>query len=179
MQKLFIIGGSDFQLPAVVIAKEMGLKVAIADFNPNAVAISYADKYYNVSTIDEEGIYQAAKDFKADGIITLCTDMPMRALAYTCEKLHLNGPSLKTAIMATDKGEMIKSFEKNGVSHPKYFILNKNEKYDLKKIKFPLIIKPIDNSGSRGIVLVNKKEEFENSLEYSRQYSRNGNVIIE
>ena len=157
----------------------MGLKVAIADFNQNAVAIPYADKYYNVSTIDEEGIYQTAKDFKADGIITLCTDMPMRALAYACEKLHLNGPSLKTAVMATDKGEMIKSFEKNGVNHPKYLILNKNEKYDFKKIKFPLIIKPIDNSGSRGIVLVNKKEEFESSLEYSRKYSRNGNVIIE
>lgn len=179
MKNLFIIGGSDFQLPAVLKAKEMGLNVAVADLNPNAVAIPFADKYYNVSTIDENGIYEAAKDFGADGIITLCTDMPMRALAYTCEKLGLSGPSLETAITATDKGEMIKKFELYHVEHPSFLILRKNEKYNLKDFEFPIIVKPTDNSGSRGIMLVENAKELDDAIEYSKKHSRSGDVIIE
>ena len=70
MKRLFIIGASDFQLPAIQEAKQMGLHVGVADFNPSAVGIPFADEYFNVSTIDAEGIYEAAKKFQADGIIT-------------------------------------------------------------------------------------------------------------
>ena len=91
--------------------KEMGLYVAVADFNPNAIAIPYADEYYNVSTIDEQGVCAAAKAFRADGIMTLATDMPMRSVAYSCKELGLTGISYETAVKATDKGAMIKAFE--------------------------------------------------------------------
>ena len=79
--KLFIVGASILQLPAIKTAKEMGLTVAVADQNPKAVGIPYADIYYQVSTVDENGIYEAAKEFGADGIMTLATDMPMRSIA--------------------------------------------------------------------------------------------------
>ena len=57
-KRLLILGASDFQLPAIQKAKEMGLIVAVADMNPNAIGVSYADKFYCVSTIDEDGIIQ-------------------------------------------------------------------------------------------------------------------------
>ena len=88
MKRLFIIGASDFQLPAIIEAKKLGLYVGVADHNPQAIGIPYADEYFNVSTIDIDGIYEAAKAFSADGIMTLCTDMPMRALAISCERLQ-------------------------------------------------------------------------------------------
>ena len=55
MKRLLIIGASILQLPAILKAKEMGLYVGVADFNPHAIGVSHADEYFNVSTIDEEG----------------------------------------------------------------------------------------------------------------------------
>lgn len=180
-KKLLIVGGSYLQLPAIIKAKEMGLQVAVADYNPNAVGVSYADKYYNVSTIDEVGIYQAAKEFCANGVTTLATDMPMRAVAYACEKLGLVGISYDTAIKATDKGEMIKSFDAHGVAHPWYFILHDVEELNSieSKIIYPCISKPLDSSGSRGVMLINGPEELRKSIMYSSTHSRKSGVIIE
>ena len=157
------------QLPAILKAKEMGLYVGVADFNPHAIGVSHADEYFNVSTIDEEGVYRAGREFKADGIVTLATDMPMRAVAYATHKLGLVGISYDTAIKATDKGEMIKAFEVAGVEHPWYYILHTPE--DLKKvvseITYPCISKPVDNAGSRGVVLIESSKDLENAIQYS------------
>ena len=150
MKRLFIIGASDFQLPAIIEAKELGLYVGVADYNKNAIGIPYADEYFNVSTVDLEGICNAAKAFGADGIMTLCTDMPMRALANACEKLGLIGPDLTTAITATDKSVMIKAFEANNVEHPFYIVVGKKAEIETiaPMIKYPVITKPTDNSKS-------------------------------
>ena len=181
MKKILIIGASSLQLPGILKAKEMGFETAVVDFNPKAIGIKHADKYYNVSTIDKEGVYKAAKDFGADGIVTLATDMPMRSLAYACEKLDLVGINYDTAVKSTDKGEMIKAFEKHDVAHPWYYILKQGEKIDsiIDEIKYPLIVKPTDNSGSRGVVLVHNKEELDEAISYSIKESREGNIILE
>lgn len=181
MKKLFIIGASILQLPAILKAKEMGLYVGVADYNPNAVGISYADEYFNVSTIDEEGIYEAAKRFKADGIMTLATDMPMRALAYACEKMNLIGIEYKTALKSTDKLEMIKSFEKFEVAHPWFYSIKDEDDLEQikEKVKYPCITKPTDNSGSRGVMVVNSFEELKKAASYSFANSRSKKIIIE
>lgn len=181
MKRLMIIGASILQLPAIQKAKEMGLFVAVADYNPNAVGIPYADKFYEVSTIDEEGIYQAARDFKADGIMTLATDMPMRSVAYATSRLGLVGITYDTAVKATDKGEMIKAFEASGVEHPWYFILPDTTalKKVEDKITYPCISKPLDNAGSRGVVLVHSQDGLKEAVAYSSSNSRKGSVIIE
>ena len=181
MKRLLIIGASIFQLPAILKAKEMGLYVAVADFNPNAIAIPYADEYYNVSTIDEQGVCAAAKAFRADGIMTLATDMPMRSVAYSCKELGLTGISYETAVKATDKGAMIKAFEAAGVAHPWYYIVGKDTGMDVlpDAITYPCITKPTDNAGSRGVMLVNGPEELEAALAYSAENGRSGAVIVE
>lgn len=181
MKRLFVVGASVLQLPAIKKAKEMGLFVAVADYNPKAIGIPYADKFYEVSTIDEEGVYQAAKDFQADGIMTLATDMPMRSVAYATQKLGLTGISYDTAIKATDKGEMIKAFETARVEHPWYFILSGSEDLDdvIEQITYPCISKPVDNAGSRGVMLVHNKEELKEAVIYSSSNGRKGDVIIE
>ena len=181
MKRLLIIGASILQLPAIQKAKEMGLYVAVADFNPQAVGIPYADEYFNVSTIDEAGVCAAARAFRADGIMTLATDMPMRSVAYSCAQLGLTGISYETAVKATDKGEMIKAFETAGVAHPWYRILPKCADAETLqgKITCPCIVKPTDNAGSRGVILARSSDELESALAYSRENGRSGNVIIE
>lgn len=181
MKRLFIIGASILQLPAIKRAKELGYTVAVADYNPHAVGIPFADTYYNVSTIDEQGICDAARDFGADGIMTLATDMPMRSVAYTCSQLGLTGISYDTAIKATDKGEMIRVFEAAGVEHPWFHILSHKDDWETIRdaVSYPCITKPVDSSGSRGIVLVHNETELQKAIGYSSDNSRGGGVIVE
>ena len=181
MKKLLIIGASILQLPAIKRAKELGYYVGVIDYDPNAVGIAYADEYFNVSTIDIEGVAQTAEAFRPDGIMTLATDMPMRSIAAACERLGLPGISFDTAVKSTDKGEMIKAFEAAGVEHPWYFILSKPEELEsvIDKIEFPCISKPTDNSGSRGVMLIHNADELRAAVSYSSENGRSGGVIIE
>lgn len=181
MKRLLIIGASILQLPAIKKAKEMGLYVAVADFNPNAIGIQYADEYYNVSTIDEDAICDVARRFKPNGIMTLATDMPMRSLAKAAAMLGLPAISYDTAIKATDKHEMIKAFKEHDVASPWFYNISCKSDLTLLKenISFPCIMKPTDNAGSRGVVLVNNYDELLNAYDYSYKQSRSGNVIIE
>jgi len=181
MKRLLIIGASILQLPAIKKAKEMGLYVGVVDCDSSAVGIRFADEFFNVSTIDEVGVYETAKVFSADGIMTIATDMPMRSIAYACERLGLVGINYKTAIDATDKGKMLIAFEKNNVEHPWYFIFQDLKTIDniKEQITYPCISKPVDNSGSRGVMLINSELELYDSLKYSFENGRGGGVIVE
>lgn len=181
MKKVLIIGASILQLPAIQKAKELGYYVGVADYNPEAIGIPYADEYFNVSTIDIDGVVEVAKRFKPNGIMTLATDMPMRAVAAACRELGLPGISPDTALKATDKAEMIKAFEAHGVEHPWYYVVSDRSVFDLivRQASYPCIIKPTDNAGSRGVVLCHDKSELIKGYEYASHESRGGTVIIE
>lgn len=181
MKKLLIIGASILQLPAIKKAKELGHYVAVADFNPNAVGIPFADKFYNASTIDIDAICEVAKDFQPDGIMTLATDMPMRSIAAATSLLALPGISMDTAIKSTDKGEMIKAFKEHGVESPWFYIIEKAEQLQevMPRIEYPCILKPTDNAGSRGVMLVKSVDELIAAYQYSVSQSRGGFVILE
>lgn len=181
MDKLLILGASILQLPAIIKAKEMGFEVAVIDYNPNAIGVKYADHFSQISTIDKESILAYANKFRPNGIVTIATDMPMQSIAYVSKKLGLPGISQQTALKATDKGEMIKTFKKNNIACPWFFIIKSNKELIKikKRLEYPCIFKPTDNSGSRGVILVNHETEAQLAYEFSKRYSRSGNVIIE
>ncbi len=181
MRRLFVIGASLLQLPAIKKAKKMGFYVGVADYDPNAIGVIYADEYYNVSTIDEEGIYRAAKEFNADGIMTLATDFPMRSVAFATKKLGLVGIDYNTSVKATNKRMMLKTFDECHINIPWFYSissisdLNKNKD----KIKYPCICKPTESSGSRGVILIKSNKDLFEAIEYSFSYSRNHEIIVE
>lgn len=181
MKKLMIIGASVLQLPAILKAKEMGLHVAVVDFNPKAIGIPYADKYYNASTMDEDAVLAAAEDYQPDGIMTLATDMPMRGVAKSSDKLHLHSINYETAVKATDKYDMIKAFKEHDVPSPWFFVVDNLEelKEQEQNATFPCIIKPTDNAGSHGVAKVYSFQELLENYEYAHSCSRHGKVIIE
>lgn len=176
-----IVGASVLQLPAILKAKEMGLHVAVADYNPKAMGIKYADKYYDANTMDEDAILAASEDYQPDGIMTLATDMPMRGVAKTSDKLHLHSINYETAVKATDKYDMIKAFKAHNVPSPWYFVVD--TLVDLKaletEISFPCIIKPTDNAGSHGVAKIYSFQELLENYEYAHSCSRHGKVIVE
>lgn len=181
MKKLMIVGASVLQLPAILKAKEMGLHVAVVDFNPQAIGIPYADKYYNASTMDEDAVLTAAEDYQPDGIMTLATDMPMRGVAKVSDKLHLHSINYATAVKATDKYDMIKAFKEHNVPSPWFFVVDTLE--ELKEheidVTFPCIIKPTDNAGSHGVAKVYSFQDLLDNYEYAHSCSRHGKVIVE
>ena len=176
-----IVGASVLQLPAILRAKEMGLYVAVVDYNPQAVGIPYADVYYNASTMDEDAVLRAAEDFNPDGIMTLATDMPMRGVSKASDKLHLHSISYEAALKATDKYDMIKAFKGHGVPSPWFFVADTLEelKEHEKDVVFPCIIKPTDNAGSHGVAKVCSFQELLAKYEYAHSCSRHGRVIVE
>ena len=181
MKKLMIVGASVLQLPAILKAKEMGLHVAVVDFNPQAIGIPYADEYYNASTMDENAVLAAAEDYQPDGIMTLATDMPMRGVAKTSDKLHLHSINYETAVKATDKYDMIKAFKENDVPSPWYFVVDTLEELKSHEadVIYPCIIKPTDNAGSHGVAKVYSFKKLLENYEYAHSCSRHGKVIVE
>lgn len=180
-KKLMILGASKLQLPAIVKAKEKGLYVIALDMNKNSVGVDYADEFYEISTIDVENIMRKAEDLNIDGIMTLATDMPMRAVATVGERLGLNTINYETAIRATDKAKMREQLSYYDVPIPFFSSVRTYE--DFKRVvnsfQGDLIIKPADSSGSRGIHLLKDRNELEKIYKYSKKFSRSGEIIIE
>lgn len=184
-KKLMILGASILQLPAIEKSKEMGLETIVVDMNPNAIGFKVEGiKKEIISTIDVPAIVDAAKRHKIDGIMTLATDMPMRAVAAVASELGLIGISEQTALKATNKAEMRKALQENGVPVPRFYKVSNEIEYRtaVKKFNVPFIVKPVDSSGSRGIFEVQDitdQKLIEEAYAYCRPYSRNGDVVVE
>ncbi|MCE5344871.1 MAG: ATP-grasp domain-containing protein [Bacteroidales bacterium] len=181
MKRLLIIGASVLQLPAILKARELGLYVGVIDMNPDAAGIKFADKFYEVSTIDIPGVIAAAIDFVPDGVMTLATDMPMRSVAAVAEYFGLHGISPSVALNATDKVAMIECFKNSNVPAPWFYTISSRSGFIdlLKHVAPPFVLKPNDSSGSRGVVLVETPEMALSSFDYSRSKSRSGIVLVE
>ncbi len=185
MKKLMILGASVLQLPAIQKAKEMGFEVVAVDMNPDAVGFKVDGVIKEViSTIDIPAVVDSAKRHKIDGVMTLASDMPMRTVAAVTKELGFKGVTADTALKATDKAVMRETFKEHGVPSPEYYkVTDKQEFLDaVKGFMRPFIVKPADNSGSRGVFLIedfSDMEAAEKAYEYSKKYSRNGNVVVE
>lgn len=185
MKKIMILGASILQLPAIKKAKEMGLLPVVVDMNPQAVGFAEGDILKEViSTIDIPAVVDAAKRHKVDGVMTLASDMPMRCVAAVAKELGIVGISDETAIKATDKGEMRKALAAHNISIPKFYVVSDKSEFEnaVRSFDTPFIVKPADNSGSRGVVKltgVENKEATDKAYAYSLESSRNGKVVVE
>ena len=185
MKKLMVLGASILQLPAIQCAKSMGVQVIAVDMNPDAIGFKEPGIQREIiSTIDIPAVVAAAKKHQIDGVMTLASDMPMRTVAAVSKELGLVGVSEETAFKATNKAAMREALKQGGVPIPAFCKVSSTEEYLMAVKNFcgPFVVKPADNSGSRGIVLV---EDLANdrlvaeAYAYSHKYSRNGDVVVE
>lgn len=181
-----ILGASVLQIPAIIQAKEMGLFVIAVDMNPNAEGFLYADKKVIVSTTDTENVLKEAKNNKIDGIMTIASDRPMITIAKVAKELNLHGIDERTAINATNKAKMREALKKSSVPIPMYFSVDNYEQYlesiyKIKKNNCKVIVKPADNSGSRGISLIENYQEkkLEKIYKYCKEHSNTGSLVVE
>lgn len=188
MKKIMILGASILQLPAIRKAKEMGLQVIAVDMDENAIGFKEKGIICEViSTIDSEKILVAAKKHNIDGIMTLASDMPMRSVAIVAKEMGLVGISEQTALKATNKAEMRQCLKECGIPIPQFFRVSSKEEYEnaihyFRTTQLKCIVKPADNSGSRGVDLLSDlsdEELISRAYEYSKSYSRGGDIVVE
>ena len=184
-EKLMILGASILQLPAIQKAKEMGLQVVAVDMDPNA--IGFGEKGITkevISTIDIPGVLEAARRHGIQGIMTLASDMPMRTVAAVAKEMGLVGITEDTALKATNKAAMRQALQDYGVPIPRFFKVSDQQQYREAVAQMPgaFMVKPADNSGSRGIIKVDSPTDtaaVEAAYSYSRGFSRGGDVVVE
>ncbi len=159
-KKIAILGASYLQLPLYLKAKEMGVETIGFAWAEGAIARDQCDRFYPISTLEKDKIFKVCKQEKIDGIVTIASDISVPTVSYVARNMGLIGNSINSAILCTNKFKMRQAFEKNGLKCPHFFKVVKNDDPKIKRqtLSFPLIVKPVDRSGSKG---VNKVFNFE------------------
>lgn len=181
MKKLLILGGDHFAVPVVKAAKEQGYYVITCDYLPDNVAHKYSDEFANFSTTDKEGILAYAREKKIDGVVTF-TDSGVVTTAYIQHHLGLPqiGP-LESVEILQNKARFRQFLTDNGFVVPKAKGFSKKDEALASKDFFtlPVIVKPVDAAGSKGVTKVSKWGELESAIDWAIQFSFSGDFIIE
>jgi biotin carboxylase len=180
MKKLAILGASYLQLPLVEKAKQMGVEThCFAWDNDLAVCKKAADFFYPISVLDKEAILAICKEINVDGITTIATDICIPTINYVAESMNLIGNSISSGFLATNKAAMRAAFEKGCVLSPKSITVQEYSVSELSDFSFPLIVKPTDRSGSRGVSKVVNSEELEFAIARALSESLEKKVVVE
>ncbi len=182
---LLIIGAGIEQIRAYELAHEMGYGVVASDMNSNAPALSYADYTIIASTRDPEetirGVVQFQKSHKPiDGVMTLANDVPL-TVAMVARRFGLPGVSVISAELASNKLAMKEKFLRDGIKVPQFKeIVSVDEIDKLATLwSFPLVIKPNDGRGARGVLLLNGKTSHKWAFQHAKNNSDSGRVLAE
>ena len=181
---ILIVGAGVFQTFAIKVAKGLGLRVCVIDMNRESPGVSMADDFIPVSTRDIDKAVEAAKEFQRryglHGVMTCGTDVAY-TVAHIAKALKLPGIPPPIALRATDKGIMRTVLQKKGVPVPDFRIVKSFEEALLavKKLKYPLVIKPVDNMGARGVRKLISDRELKIAWPEAFKNSRTQTVIIE
>lgn len=182
MKRLMLLGGSRYILPVIEAAHKLGCYVITCDYLPDNIAHKYSDEYCNVSIIDREAVLTAAKKLKVDGIMSFACDPGVITAAYVAEKMGLPsaGPYESICILQ-DKGRFRKFLADHGFHVPTakaYTFLDEALK-DIECFHWPVVVKPVDSAGSKGIVRVDEPAGLRQSIEHALSFSFCGRFIVE
>lgn len=183
-KKILLLGGSAQQVVAIKTAKELGYYTVLCDYLPDNPGQYVADKYYNASTTDVEAVYRIAKDEEVDGILAYASDPAALPAAIVAERLGLPTNPTKSVEILGLKYPWRQFLHDNGFACPKVYSFYPTT--PIEEIKehtgaftFPLVVKPTDSSGSKGVTMLESWEGLENAIAWADSYSRNKVLLIE
>ena len=177
MKKLAVIGASYLQLPIVRKAKEMGIETHCFAWENGAVCKETADFFYPVSILEKEQILEICQKVHIDGITTIASDAAVPTVCYIAGKMGLTGNAFEDALVSTDKYLMRRRFAEYSVSSPGFVIADEN--YSVENFTYPLIVKPTDRSGSRGVKRIEQPAELQEAVARAQKESFTCQAIIE
>lgn len=188
-ESCLILGAGLMQKPAILSAKQLGLKTFVIDANPKSICVSLADEFMQIDLKAKEEILEYAKYLKEKenliSVFTAGTDFSS-SVSYVCQNLNLASHTYQAAINASIKTQMRQCFLENNIPSPKFISINKEQskkdtilKDVLKIMEYPFVVKPVDNMGARGCRMVRSKDEFLNAIDIALNSSKTNTAIVE
>ena len=183
IETVMILGAGPSQVSAIKKAVRLGYHVITVDYLPDNVGHKHSHRYVNCSTTDKEGVLRAASQNHVDGITTFCSDVAVPTVAYVSTRLGLPGFAECTAEVLSYKDRFREFQETNELDHPDFVSASSPQELMQKiaQLHFPVVFKPVDYSGSRGVSRVDRPDtrSWRHAFEHAWNFSRSGRVIAE
>lgn len=181
MKKILLLGGSAQQIIAIKTAKRLGYYTVLCDFLEDNPGQYEADKFYLVSTTDKEAVLDVAQKEHVDGVLAYASDPAAPTAAYVGEKLNLPTNPYKSVEILCNKDKFREFLTTNGFNAPKSVGYSEKEAAMQTKQVFelPVIIKPVDSSGSKGATVLDSWNGLENAIEFAFSFSKSHRIIVE
>lgn len=182
MKKIMLLGGIRYLLPVIKAAHEQGYYVITADYIPDNIAHKYSDEYVNVSIIDKDAVLRVAREKQIDGIMSFGVDPGVVSASYVQTQMGLPsfGPFESVEILQ-NKDKFRAFLTEHGFNVPKAIGYTKAEDAiaDDTIWDYPIIVKPTDAAGSKGVTRVDEPSQLKAAVEYAFDKSLSGHIIIE
>ncbi len=184
MKKIMILAGGNDQIALIQELRSYfkgDVFIILVDMSSNVKAVPYADKFMQISTMDKEAVLKAAREEKIDYILTACGDQPLSTMAYVSAQMNLPCYLSENDVMnLTNKLFMKQKMVENGIPTSPFVAINKNfVGSEFGHLSYPLVVKPVDSNGSKGVKKVENERELGCCLEEAFKYSLSGDVIVE
>ena len=179
MRNLAIIGASYLQLPLIETAKQMGLKTHVFAWRANDVGETAADVFYPISITETEAILKTCREIGIDGICSIGSDLAMKAVNYVAEQMNLPANSMRATAKSTDKHLMREAFAEHGDPSVRSLLVSSIEDLNLNALHFPVIVKPLDRSGSRGITKLETADGLSAAIEHAKEQGFVKQALVE
>lgn len=179
-RKIAIIGASLFQDPLILKAQEMGIETHVFAWKTGDIGESLADYFYPISTREKDRILQKCREIGVEGIISIGSDLAMDTVNYVADRMGLTGNSLEATRISMNKHCMREAFEKNGDPSPKSIMVDMGTDLStLPELEYPVIVKPTDRSGSRGVNKLESPEGLAEAIAAATDVSFEDRALIE
>ena len=180
MKKIVIIGANSFQNPLILKAKEIGYETHVFAWKDGSPGERTADFFYPISIVERERILEECKKIKPDAVASIGSDLAMLTVNYVAGKLGLPCNSMECTRVSTNKYEMRKAFLKAGVPVPRFVKADgMTDRSEFAELHLPVIVKPTDRSGSRGITKLESWDGLEEAVQAAAECSFEKKAIVE
>ena len=181
MDKILIMGAGIYQVPLIRTAKRMGLYTIVASIPGNYPGFALADKVYYINTTDQEAILEVAREEGISGICTAGTDVAVATIGYVNQQMGLSGVCREAAAKTSDKTLMQDTFKEGNVDSARHIRADSPQAAleAAREIGYPVVVKCVDSSGSRGISIVEREEELAPAFADALRYSRRPYALVE
>lgn len=180
-KKILLLGGSYGQLPAIEEAKKRGLYTILCDYLPDNPGQHLADKFYEVSTTDKKAVLDIALKHQVDAILAYASDPAAATQAYVSNTLGLTGNSEESVFILSNKDAFRKFQRDNNFIVPAFRSFSRDQLSEVNglSLNFPVVVKPVDSSDTRGVFKVNTISELKGKAEIALSFSKSKKIIVE
>lgn len=180
-KRMLFLGGIMQQIPAIKRARELGYYVITVDYLPDNPGHRFANEYHNVSTTDLNAVLALAQELEIDGIVAYASDPAAPTAAYVAEKMGLPGNPYESVKVLTEKDLFRAFLAEHGFNTPLAagYSDYRSAAADIHRFKLPVMVKPVDSSGSKGVVKVDSVQDLQAAVDEALSYSRGKRIVIE